>query len=80
MIYLKVSASNPPFASADGESRLAISDSKFLYVTMLHRILPWYKLGGCRLLLNNVKVIPYVFKLFTRSEIFVSYFIYNLNH
>ena len=32
------------------------------------------------LLLNNLEVIPSVFKLFTRSEIFVSYFIYNLNH
>ena len=32
------------------------------------------------LLLNNLEVIPNVFKLFTRSEIFVSYFIYNLNH
>ena len=32
------------------------------------------------LLLNNLEVILNVFKLFTRSEIFVSYFIYNLNH
>ena len=32
------------------------------------------------LLLNNLEVIPSVFKLFTRSEIFVSYFIYNLKH
>ena len=32
------------------------------------------------LLLNNLEVIPSVFKLFTRSKIFVSYFIYNLNH
>ena len=32
------------------------------------------------LLLNNLEVILNVFKLFTSSEIFVSYFIYNLNH
>ena len=32
------------------------------------------------LLLNNLEVIPSEFKLFTRTEIFVSYFIYNLNH
>ena len=32
------------------------------------------------LLLNNLEVIHSVFKLFTRSEIFVSYFIYDLNH
>ena len=29
------------------------------------------------LLLNNLEVILHVFKLFTRSEISVSYFIYN---
>ena len=32
------------------------------------------------LLLNNLEVIHNVFKLFTRTEIFVSYLIYNLNH
>ena len=31
-------------------------------------------------LFNNLEVIPSIFKLFTRSEICVSYFIYNLNH
>ena len=40
-----------------------------------------YGVGYLRLLLlNNLEVILNVFKLFTSSEIFVSYFIYNLNH
>ena len=32
------------------------------------------------LLLNNLEVILNVFELFTSSEVFVSYFIYNLKH